>query len=80
MKTFFEKNEPTRRPSSEMVAFVGKPSDITTKLPIAKSSLDSSFCKSARIESSSSPNLLTELFLLATSCLRPSVLQDALVF
>ena len=57
-----------------MVTFLGKPSDLTTELPIAKFSLESSFCKSTRIQRSSSSNVLMELFLLATSCLGPSVL------
>ena len=63
-----------------MVAFVGKPSDPITELPIAKSCLESLLCKSIRIESSSSSNLLTELFLLTTSCLKPFVQKNAMVF
>ena len=62
LKTVLEQNVPARRPSSVMVGFVGKASDLTTELPIAKSYLESSFCKSTRIESSSSSNLLTKFF------------------
>ena len=36
LKIVLEQNWPARRPSSVMVAFVGKPSDLTTELPIAK--------------------------------------------
>ena len=34
LKTVLEQNEPTRRSSSEMVVFVGKPSDLTTELSL----------------------------------------------
>ena len=46
LKTVLEQNVSARRPSSVMVAFVAKPSDLTTELPIAKSCSKSSLCKS----------------------------------
>ena len=66
LKTVLVQNEPARRPSSVMVASVGKPADLTTESSTAKSSLESLFCKSTRTESSSYSNLLAELISLAT--------------